>query len=165
MILSLCVNHILCSVPLGDINVPVIWQQPCSAPSSPFLSEVICICGQPLQKLSVSLMRSLMRLSMDHGPRPRPQTDYEISHFLAQHGVFFITALYERLQNPLLWFATQWCTAKSWVSIKLRQCKKCPGGSHSGFYNALQRIVTHVAPHTGQCQKRRDRVSIYTACP
>lgn len=29
----------------------------------PFMSEVICICIQSLQKLSVSLMRSLMRLS------------------------------------------------------------------------------------------------------
>lgn len=28
----------------------------------PFMSEVICICIQSLQKLSVSLMRSLMRL-------------------------------------------------------------------------------------------------------
>lgn len=33
-------------------------------------------------------------LSMDQQPGPRPQTDYEISYFPSQHGVFFIIAQY-----------------------------------------------------------------------
>lgn len=41
-------------------------------------------------------------LSMDQRPGPRPQTDYEISYFLSQHGAFFIIAQYGRLRNPLL---------------------------------------------------------------
>ncbi len=46
-------------------------------------------------------------LSMDQRPGPRPQTDYEISYFLSQHGAFFIIAQYECLRNPLLSWAPQ----------------------------------------------------------
>lgn len=59
----------------------------------PFRFEVIYICIQSLQKLSVSLMRSLMRFSMDQRPGPGPQTDYEISYFPSQHGVFYYCAV------------------------------------------------------------------------
>lgn len=46
-------------------------------------------------------------LSMDQRPGPRPQTDYEISHFLLQHGALFIIAQCGYLRNPLLSWAPQ----------------------------------------------------------
>lgn len=71
-------------------------------------------------------------LSMDQRPGPRPQTDYEISYFLSQYEVFFISAQYGRLRNPLLSCSTAvpQCTDNTtWALTEQRHCKLMGGNT------------------------------------
>lgn len=65
-------------------------------------------------------------LSMDQRPGPRPQTDYEISYFLSQHGAFFIIAQYGRLRNPLLSSAPQLCHRAETTQLRLEPKRDTP---------------------------------------
>lgn len=61
------------------------------------ITEALCVTNEKFNETPF----------MDEQPGPRPQTDYEISYFLSQHGVFFLITQYERSQNPLISWAPQ----------------------------------------------------------
>ncbi len=92
---SICQVQMLLSEALASTGM-----QPGSVVVVPlFMSEKICVCIQLLQRLSVSLMRSLMRLSLWTGAKASDGL-WNLLFPLAAWGVFHYCTV--RLRNPLL---------------------------------------------------------------
>lgn len=86
----------------------------------PFFHDVICICIQSLQKLCVSLMRSLMRLppwTSNQGQGLRRIMKSPISS--RSMGCFSNIAQCRRVRNPVLSWPPQLCRIARTIPLRL----------------------------------------------